>query len=414
LHFLGVALRIARLVFQPLCGSVGLRLHLAKVRREMLATNGLNGAHGMAQIFLSYSRKDHGPMTAVKTALIRARLTVWTDEELQPGTPWQRRIESEIKAAFCMVVLLSPAAKDSDWVRAEISRARMAGINIVPMIVDGQTPEDFLPLGFENMDWIDIRRRDQVARGLARLVEAVTSAIVPVIAGKDPDDFPPPRFENANWADNRRRERAGGLARPPKRGTPPARGSDVAVASTYASVAAEEGPVDDTYDWRDIGRVLVYYSRADAVGVELRGSIQLGDLLCFSHGGSGLLQRVESIEKNRKRVTQAAAGEQVGINVGAVVKPGSMVEKAINADRALYVGTVSHFYSHLSVISVHLNDSLAPGDRIEVRGPQTRFVQTVRSIEIDRRPVIATRAGQHIGLAAILPAREGDRVYRFV
>jgi hypothetical protein len=368
----------------------------------------------MAQIFLSYSRKDQRPMIAVKTALTEAGLTVWTDEKLEPGTPvWQRKVEVEIEAASWMVVLLSPAAKDSDWVRSEIGRARIVGINIVPLIVDGENPRDFLPLGLENTNWIDIRSHKR--KGLDRLVKTLTPDVVPMIVKEtDPDDSLPPGSENANRVDTRRHKRAGDLPRPVETVTPPTRGSDVAIGSTYVSAAAEEGPVDDRYDWRDVGRVLAYYSRVDAVGVELSGSIQLGDLLFFGHGSSGLLQRVESIEKNRKRVEKAAAGEQVGINVGAAVKLGSMVRKAVNADRALYVGTVSHFYSNLSVISVHLEDPLAPGDRIEIRGPETRFVQTVRSIEIDRRPVTAARAGQHIGLATVLPAREGDRVYRFM
>jgi hypothetical protein len=401
---------------EPYVRLVGLQPCLTEVRHEMLATNGLNGVPGMAQIFLSYSRKDHRLMTAVKMALIGAGLTVWTDEELEPGTPvWQRSILSEIKAASCMVVLLSPAAKDSDWVMAETSRARLVGINIVPVIVDGEGPDDFLPLGFENVNWIDIRRRRERARGLARLTQTVTPAVVPVtVAGKDPGDFLPSGVENASPIDIHRREQPTGLTRLVQASTSPVRGSDVPIMSTYVSTAAEEGAVDDTYDWRDVGRVLVYYSRVHAVGVELSGSIKLGDLLFFGHGGRGLLQRVESIEKGRKRVKGGVAGEQVGINIGAAVKPGSVVRKAMNADRALYVGTVSRFYSNLSVIGVHLDDTLAPGDSIEVRGPETSFVQTVRSIEIDRRRVVVTHAGQDVGIAAVLPAREGDRVYRFV
>jgi hypothetical protein len=369
----------------------------------------------MSQIFLSYSRKDHRLMTVVKTALVGAGLTVWTDEKLEPGTPvWQRSIESEIQAASCMVVLLSPAAKDSFWVLAETGRARLLGVNIVPVIVDGEGPADFLPLGFENVNWIDIRHRRERAEGLARLARAVTPAIVPVIKeGKGPADFLPPGFENANPVNVRRRKRPGGFARLAQAVNPSVRGSDVPITSTYVSAATEEGAVDDTYHWRDVGRVLAYYSRVHAVGVELSGSIQVGDLLSFGHGTSGLLQRVESIEKDRKRVKGGLPGEQVGINIGAAVKPGNVVRKAMNTDRALYVGTVDHFYSNLSVIGVLLDRPLAAGDSVEVRGPETSFVQTVRSIEIDRRRVLVADAGQDVGIAAVLPAREGDRVYRF-
>ena len=47
----------------------------------------------MGQVFLSYSRKDVDVMHRVRDALQAAKLDVWTDTSLEPGTPaWQSAI----------------------------------------------------------------------------------------------------------------------------------------------------------------------------------------------------------------------------------------------------------------------------------------------------------------------------------
>lgn len=127
----------------------------------------------MAHVFLSYSREDQDAMTAVKQALLASGAAVWTDETLEPGTPvWQWAIEDRISTASCVVVLLSPAAKQSHWVRAEITRARFEQIDVVPLLVRGEREADIVPLGLENANWIDIRRNRNA--GLGRLVETVS------------------------------------------------------------------------------------------------------------------------------------------------------------------------------------------------------------------------------------------------
>jgi GTPase len=150
----------------------------------------------------------------------------------------------------------------------------------------------------------------------------------------------------------------------------------------------------------------------DAAGIEISAPIREGDLLFFGEGRNGVLQRVETIERNRRRVQSAQPGEQVGVRVWNPVATGDGVEKAMDADRAILVGEVSHFYSNLSVVGIMLENSLSIGDRVEIRGPNNRFVQTVRSIEVNHQRRNRAGAGDSIGLAVILQATEGDRVYR--
>ncbi|MBI4206463.1 MAG: hypothetical protein HY527_15690 [Betaproteobacteria bacterium] len=81
-----------------------------------------------------------------------------------------------------------------------------------------------------------------------------------------------------------------------------------------------------------------------------------------------------------------------------------------NEDR---VGTVTHYYSHLSVAVLRLESgTLRVGDTIHVTGHTTDFRQPVESLQIEHQPVSEVNAGQEFGLKVIDHAREHDVVYK--
>jgi hypothetical protein len=52
----------------------------------------------MQYVFISYSHRDSDIMQVVRDRLRAAGFNVWTDENLQPGTPsWTRAIESALR-----------------------------------------------------------------------------------------------------------------------------------------------------------------------------------------------------------------------------------------------------------------------------------------------------------------------------
>jgi translation elongation factor EF-1alpha len=63
------------------------------------------------------------------------------------------------------------------------------------------------------------------------------------------------------------------------------------------------------------------------------------------------------------------------------------------------IGTVTHWYAHLSVAAIRLTAPLAEGDRIHIRGHTTDLVETVRSMEIDHRRVERAEPGDDVALA---------------
>lgn len=76
------------------------------------------------------------------------------------------------------------------------------------------------------------------------------------------------------------------------------------------------------------------------------------------------------------------------------------------------VGTVSHFFSKISVAVVELTAPLKVGETIAIKGMTTNFEQTVDSMQIEHEAVDEAKKGDSIGLKVKERVREGDIVYR--
>jgi len=100
-------------------------------------------------------------------------IKVWVDNErLIPGTPiWEEEIEKAIKGAFAIVVVLSPDAKNSEWVRREITLADQFHKRVFPVLVAGND-EDSIPLRLITRQFVDIRKNE--AAGLTSLSVAIS------------------------------------------------------------------------------------------------------------------------------------------------------------------------------------------------------------------------------------------------
>ncbi len=113
----------------------------------------------MADIFLSYNRKDIELMQRLYNDLQAEGFTVWIDEaKLEPGTPsWQRAIEQAINESRCMIVIMSPDAKQSKWVEIEATIAEDSGHRIFPVLARGDENNAAL-FRLRTYQWIDLRQ----------------------------------------------------------------------------------------------------------------------------------------------------------------------------------------------------------------------------------------------------------------
>ena len=76
------------------------------------------------------------------------------------------------------------------------------------------------------------------------------------------------------------------------------------------------------------------------------------------------------------------------------------------------IGTVTHYFSHLSVAAITLTDTLRIGDRIHITGHTTNVEQTVESMEVDHGAVEAAGPGDDVALAVKDHVRDHDKLYR--
>ena len=115
----------------------------------------------MKHIFISYSHVDSTVMKRVRADLIQADLDIWTDEGIEPGTPsWKDSIEKAIKEASCVIALMSPDAKESEWVNREIDYAQMHKIRVFPVLVSGEDT-DAVPFALISSQRVDLRSSRQ-------------------------------------------------------------------------------------------------------------------------------------------------------------------------------------------------------------------------------------------------------------
>lgn len=121
-----------------------------------------------APVFISYSRKDNDVTRRIVRFLQREGIKIWLDNErLIPGTAvWEEEIETAIKVASAVIVVMSPDSKNSEWVRREVSLADQYHKQIFPLLVRGDE-DSSISLRLITRQYVDLRQREE--EGLALL-----------------------------------------------------------------------------------------------------------------------------------------------------------------------------------------------------------------------------------------------------
>lgn len=92
----------------------------------------------MADVFVSYSRRDKARVAPLVSAIEARGWSVWWDPVILPGQEFDRQIDAELKIAAAVLVVWTPHSVDSRWVRGEARDAADRGI-LVPVRFDGAT-----------------------------------------------------------------------------------------------------------------------------------------------------------------------------------------------------------------------------------------------------------------------------------
>jgi hypothetical protein len=132
------------------------------------------------EVFLSYAHSDVVTAKLVSERIGRENMSVFWDRTIPVGFTWDDIVEGALDAAQCVVVLWSPAARSSEWVRIEATEGAERRI-LAPALIE----ETKIPLRFrliQAADLVDWSPHHPDTPGM----QALISAIKRCVRGADP------------------------------------------------------------------------------------------------------------------------------------------------------------------------------------------------------------------------------------
>ena len=78
------------------------------------------------------------------------------------------------------------------------------------------------------------------------------------------------------------------------------------------------------------------------------------------------------------------------------------------------IGTISHYFSKISVGIIDLKDDLKVGDTIKIKGHTSDFEQKVDSMQLEHKDIKEAKKGDSVGIKVKDKVREADEVYKVV
>lgn len=76
------------------------------------------------------------------------------------------------------------------------------------------------------------------------------------------------------------------------------------------------------------------------------------------------------------------------------------------------IGKITHYFNHLRVAIVKLDDNLKTGDTIHIVGTNSDFIQQVGEMQIEHQNILEAGRGQEVGIRIADHAHEHDSVYK--
>ncbi len=127
----------------------------------------------MADIFISYSRKDVAVAQRLQEALSQRGKDVWIDlENIPPSAEWMARIEQAIDASGAVVVLLSDHSLRSTVCGQEVQHAVERRKRLVPIAL-GITQVELVPEALRRINWIHWTDAEGPDGIMLRVIEAI-------------------------------------------------------------------------------------------------------------------------------------------------------------------------------------------------------------------------------------------------
>ena len=89
----------------------------------------------MHHIFISYHHGDGDFAEVLINRIEKAGFETWVDNDrLHAGEDWRAEIDQAIKAALALMVIMTPEARNSEYVTYEWAFAWGAGVKVIPIL----------------------------------------------------------------------------------------------------------------------------------------------------------------------------------------------------------------------------------------------------------------------------------------
>ncbi len=110
------------------------------------------------RVFLSYNHEDKAQADRLRGMLAEQRLDVWMDAEIAPGTSWREQIDTALRTADAVVVLVSPASSRNSGQSSEVVAAIAARLaDPQKLVVPARTgPDVDLPVLLQDVQALDL------------------------------------------------------------------------------------------------------------------------------------------------------------------------------------------------------------------------------------------------------------------
>jgi TIR domain len=113
----------------------------------------------LKRLFISHSSTDKALVDRLAADLRRKGVEVWSYfDGLTPGTPdWEAAVRNAIDQSFALLLVASPASRQSPYVRSEVLLAEAKKIPIYAVWAAGQQWIDSVPMSLAHVQYQDIR-----------------------------------------------------------------------------------------------------------------------------------------------------------------------------------------------------------------------------------------------------------------
>ncbi len=142
----------------------------------------------MGHVFISHSHADKDYAAALADDILQHGFDVWIDDRIEYGDRWLDAIFKAITEASAVVVIMSPASQESEWVQKEYLYAKELEKLLLPLQLDGHVFPYFVNVQYGTFtaegglpDDFYERLKEVVTpgQGLGKIVSRLTTPHVP-------------------------------------------------------------------------------------------------------------------------------------------------------------------------------------------------------------------------------------------